>query len=129
EIDWERETMVTSGATEALAAAIFSLVEAGDEVVLIEPCYDAYLPLVRRAGGIPRFVSLRPPHWQIERAALAAAFSPRTKAIIVNNPMNPTGRVFSAEELALIAEFADGADAYVIADEVYEHIVFDGARH
>lgn len=128
-VDWESETMVTSGATEALAAAIFALVEPGDEVVLIEPFYDAYLPLVLRAGATPRFISLRPPHWRLERADFQAAFSPRTKMIIVNNPMNPTGRVFDAEELALIAEFAEGADAFILADEVYEHIVFDGARH
>ena len=129
DVDWESETMVTSGATEALAATIFALVEPGDEVVLIEPFYDAYLPLVQRAGAVPRFISLKPPHWRLERADFQAAFSPRTKAIIVNNPMNPTGRVFDAAELALIAEFAEGADAFVIADEVYEHIVFDGAVH
>lgn len=129
EIDWQSETLVTSGATEALAAAIFALVEPGDEVVLIEPFYDAYLPLVRRAGATPRFISLKPPYWRLERADLAAAFSPRTKAVIVNNPMNPTGRIFSAVELDLLAEFVTGSDAYVIADEVYEHIVFDGATH
>lgn len=129
EVDWQNETLVTSGATEALAAAIFALVEPGDEVVLIEPFYDAYLPLVLRAGATPRFVSLKPPHWRLERADLAAAFSSRTKAVIVNNPMNPTGRVFSAAELDLLAEFVTGADAYVIADEVYEHLVFDGATH
>ncbi|MET1025673.1 MAG: aminotransferase [Dongiaceae bacterium] len=129
DVDWESETMVTSGATEALAATIFALVEPGDEVVLIEPFYDAYLPLVQRAGAVPRFISLKPPHWRLERADFQAAFSSRTKAIIVNNPMNPTGRVFDAAELALIAEFAEGADAFVIADEVYEHIVFDGAAH
>lgn len=129
DVEWDRETIVTSGATEALAASLLALVEPGDEVVLIEPCYDAYLPLVLRAGGVPRFVSLRPPHWRIEREDLAAAFGPKTKAVLVNNPMNPTGRVFSREELALIGEFACGTDAYVIADEVYEHIVFDGARH
>jgi aspartate/methionine/tyrosine aminotransferase len=129
EVDWQNETLVTSGATEALAAAIFALVEPGDEVVLIEPFYDAYLPLVVRAGATPRFVSLKPPHWRLERADLAKAFSSRTKAVIVNNPMNPTGRVFSPVELDLLAEFATGADAYVIADEVYEHLVFDGGTH
>jgi aspartate/methionine/tyrosine aminotransferase len=129
EVDWQNETLVTSGATEALAAAIFALVEPGDEVVLVEPFYDAYLPLVLRAGATPRFVSLKPPHWRLERADLAAVFSPRTKAVIVNNPMNPTGRVFSTAELDLLAEFVTGTDAYVIADEVYEHLVFDGGTH
>lgn len=129
EVDWQNETLVTSGATEALAAAVFALVEPGDEVLLIEPFYDAYLPLVQRAGATPKFISLKPPHWRLKRADLAAAVSSRTKAIIVNNPMNPTGRVFNAAELDLLAEFATGADAYVIADEVYEHLVFDGAQH
>lgn len=127
--DWARETLVTSGATEALAAAIFALVEPGDEVVLFEPFYDAYLPLIRRAGAIPRFVTLTPPEWSPSREALAAAFSPRTKAVLLNNPLNPAGKVFSREELSLIAEFVDGSDAYVIADEVYEHVLYDGRAH
>jgi len=127
--DWMRETLVTSGATEALAAAILALVEPGDEVVLFEPFYDAYLPLVRRAGAIPRFVTLTPPDWTPSREALAAAFSPRTKAVILNNPLNPAGKVFSRAELELIAEFVDGSDAYVIADEVYEHVLYDGRAH
>jgi len=127
--DWARETLVTSGATEALAAALFALVEPDDEVVLFQPFYDAYLPLLRRAGATPKFVTLAPPHWSPSRADLAAAFSPRTKAVILNNPLNPAGKVFSRAELELIAEFVDGSDAYVIADEVYEHVVYDGLRH
>jgi N-succinyldiaminopimelate aminotransferase len=124
-----REVLVTSGATEALSDAINALVEPGDEVVLIEPLYDCYLPLVRRAGGVPRLVRVTPPDWELDEAALAAAFSPRTKAVLINNPMNPAAKVFSREELAVIAALAIRHDAYVIADEVYEHIVFDGARH
>jgi aspartate/methionine/tyrosine aminotransferase len=129
EVDPAREVMVTSGATEALSDAINALIEPGDEVVLIEPLYDCYLPLVKRAGGVPRLVRVTPPDWALDAQALAAAFSPRTKAVLLNNPMNPAAKVFSREELALIAELAVRHDAYVIADEVYEHIVFDGGRH
>ena len=125
-VDWRTEVMVTSGATEALAAALFGLVDPGDEVVLIEPLYDAYLPLVRRAGAVPRFVSLDPPDWRLTADALAAAMSDRTRAILINNPLNPAARVFGAEELAIVARAAIAHDAVVIADEVYEHIVFDG---
>ena len=129
EIDPAREVLVTSGATEALSDAIAALVEPGDEVVLIEPLYDCYLPLVRRAGGVPRLVRVTPPDWALDERALAAAFSPRTKAVLLNNPHNPAAKVFSPNELRLIADLAIRHDAYVIADEVYEHIVFDGARH
>jgi len=129
EVDPGRELLVTSGATEALSDAINALIEPGDEVVLFEPLYDCYLPLVRRAGGVPRLVRLAPPDWRLDTNALAAAFSARTKAVLLNNPMNPAAKVFSRDELALIAELALRYDAYVIADEVYEHIVFDGARH
>jgi N-succinyldiaminopimelate aminotransferase len=129
EVDPAREVLVTSGATEALSDAIAALIEPGDEVVLIEPLYDCYLPLVKRAGGIPRLVRVTPPDWRLDPDALAAAFSPRTKAVLINNPMNPAAKVFSREELSLIADRAIHHDAYVIADEVYEHIVFDGVRH
>ncbi|MEO3432930.1 aminotransferase [Inquilinus sp. CAU 1745] len=129
DVDWQTETMVTSGATEALAACLFALIEPGDEVVLFQPLYDAYVPLVRRAGGVPRFVTLTAPDWAVTREALAAAFSPKTKAVLLNNPLNPAAKVFDEVELSLIAEFVDGADAYAICDEVYEHLVFDGRAH
>lgn len=129
ELDWKREVLVTSGATEALSDIIAALIEPGDEVVLIEPLYDCYLPLVRRAGGIPRLVRLTPPHWKLDVAALEAAFSPRTKAILINNPMNPAAKAFSREELAAIAALCVRFDAYAICDEVYEHILFDGLPH
>jgi aspartate/methionine/tyrosine aminotransferase len=129
DVDPMREVLVTSGATEALSDAINALVEPGDEVVLIEPLYDCYLPLVRRAGGIPKLVRVTPPDWKLDAGALAAAFSPRTKAVLLNNPQNPAAKVFSREELELIATLCVRHDAYVIADEVYEHIVFDGRRH
>jgi aspartate/methionine/tyrosine aminotransferase len=114
---------VTSGATEALAAAILAAVEPGDEVIIFTPAYDAYAPLIRRAGGLPVEVALKPPGWRIERAALEAAISPQTRAIVFNNPHNPTGRLFDRDELAVTAEFAVVNDLIVISDEVWEHIV------
>ena len=117
---------VTSGATEALAAAILATVEPGDEVIVFTPAYDAYVPLIRRAGGLPVEVALQPPGWRIERAALEAAISPSIKAIVFNNPHNPTGRLFDREELAVIAEFAVINELIVISDEVWEHILLDG---
>ncbi len=129
DIDWAHEVLVTSGATEALSDCMAGLIVPGDEVVLIEPLYDCYLPLVRRAGGIPRLVRITPPDWRLDRDALAAAFGPRTKAILINNPMNPAAKVFTREELSLIAELCIAHDAVAICDEVYEHILFDRARH
>jgi aspartate/methionine/tyrosine aminotransferase len=119
---------VTSGATEALAAAIFAAVSPGDEVIVMTPAYDAYAPLIRRAGGIVREVALEPPGWRVERSALEAAVTPRTRALIFNNPHNPTGRLFDADELAAVAEVAVAHDLVVIADEVWEHILLDGQR-
>ena len=116
---------VTSGATEALAAAILATVEPGDEVILMTPAYDAYAPLVRRAGGIVREVALQPPSWRIERDALEAAVSARTRAIIINNPHNPTGRLFDTGELETVAAVARYHDLVIIADEVWEHILLD----
>ena len=129
DVDWQREVLVTSGATEALSDCINALVEPGDEVVVIEPLYDSYLPVIRRAGGIPRLVRLAPPDWRLDRDALAAAFGPKTKAILLNNPMNPAARVFTRDELALIAELVVAHDAFAICDEVYEHILFDRRQH
>jgi aspartate/methionine/tyrosine aminotransferase len=129
DLDPEAEVMVTSGATEALAGALFALIEPGDEVVLFEPMYDAYLPLVRRAGGVPRFVTLEPPSFRLTEAALAQAFSAKTKVVLFNNPLNPTATIFPSEDLALLAEFCRRFDAVALCDEVWEHVVFDGARH
>jgi aspartate/methionine/tyrosine aminotransferase len=128
-LDPDAEIMVTSGATEALAGALFALIEPGDEVVLFEPMYDAYLPLVRRAGGIPRFVTLHPPHFRLTEEALAAAFSERTKVVLFNNPLNPAATIASPEDLDLLARFCIRFDAIAVCDEVWEHVVFDGRRH
>ena len=119
---------VTSGATEALAAAILATVEPGDEVIVLTPAYDAYAPLVRRAGGKVREVSLQPPGWRIERNALEAAIGPKTRAIIFNNPHNPTGRLFDADEIATVAEVVVSNNLIVISDEVWEHIILDGQQ-
>ncbi len=128
-VDPDTEVVVTSGATEALAASLMALLDPGDEVVLIEPLYDTYLPVVRLLGAVPRLVRLTPPDWRLPAEELAAAFGPRTKAILLNTPMNPTGKVFDASELALIAGLLARHDAYAVCDEVYEHLVFDGRRH
>jgi aspartate/methionine/tyrosine aminotransferase len=128
-LDPEREVMVTSGATEALAGALMAILEPGDEVVLFQPMYDAYLPLVQRAGGVAKFVTLKPPHWHFDEADLAAAFSPRTKAVLFNNPLNPAGIVYGLEQLELLARFCVKHDAIAICDEVWEHVVFDGLPH
>jgi N-succinyldiaminopimelate aminotransferase len=123
------DVTVTSGATEALAASILSLVSPGDEVVLFQPLYDSYLPVVRAAGGVPRLVRLTPPGWRITEEALAEAFGERTRLVLFNNPHNPTSRMFDAEELGLLARFCVAHDAIVISDEVWEHVVLGRRSH
>lgn len=129
DLDAETEITVTSGATEALAAAFLSLISPGDEVVLFQPLYDAYLPLVRRAGGIARLVRLTPPHWRFDRTMLEAAFTPRTRLVVLNSPLNPAGVVTPDEDLDLLAQFCVAHDAIAVCDEVWEAVTFDGARH
>jgi N-succinyldiaminopimelate aminotransferase len=129
DVDWQSEVMVTSGATEALAASILALIEPGDEAIVFEPLYDSYLPMLRRAGANPKLIRLEPPHWDLPREQLEAAFSDKTKLILLNTPMNPTGKVFSEEELSFIGGLMEKHDAYAICDEVYEHLIFDDRRH
>ncbi len=129
DLDWQTEITVTSGATEALAASIMALVSPGDEVLMIQPMYDAYLPMVRQAGGVPKLIRLEPPEWRLTEAALTEAFTPRTRIVLLNNPLNPTATMFSEDELALLARFVVKHDAVVISDEVWEHVVFDGRAH
>ena len=128
-LDWASEVTVTSGATEALAASFLGLLEEGDEVIVFQPFYDAYLPLIRRAGGVPKLVSLQPPDWRFTRAMLEAAFSDRTKVVVLNNPINPAGVVLPDEDLALLAEFCVAHDVIAVCDEVWEQVVFGNARH
>jgi aspartate/methionine/tyrosine aminotransferase len=123
------EVVVTSGATEALAASLLALLSPGDEVVLFEPVYDAYLPLLRRAGATARFVRLQPPAWRLTEAALRAAFTDRTRVVVLNNPHNPVARMFDAEALALLARICVERDVVALSDEVWEHVRFDGAAH
>ena len=127
--DAEAEVTVTSGATEALFSTLQALIEPGDEVVIFQPFYDAYPPDVVMAGGVPRYVTLHAPDWHIDEGELRAAFSQRTKAVIVNTPHNPTGKVYCRAELELIAALCQQYDALAVADEVYEHLLFDGNQH
>ena len=125
-VDPVTEVTVTSGATEALFGAVQALVNPGDEVILFEPFYDAYLPDVTMAGGIPRFVRLHPPGdghatWWFDPAELQAAFSPRTRLLMLNTPHNPTGKVFRRDELEQIADLCQTYDVIVISDEVYDN--------
>jgi N-succinyldiaminopimelate aminotransferase len=126
--DPETEVLVTAGATEAIAAAMLALCEADDEVVVFEPYYDSYAPAVAMAGAHHRVVPLRPPSWDFDLEQFAAAITPRTRLVLLNTPHNPTGKVFTADELAGIARVCVDAGVLVVTDEVYEHLVFEG-RH
>jgi methionine aminotransferase len=123
------EIAITSGATEALFAALTAFVHAGDEVLLFQPVYDSYVPAVQLSGGVPRFITLRPPRYAIDWDEVRRAVSPRTRVIVINSPHNPTGIVWKAADVEALGRILEGTDAIVIADEVYEHIVFDGLRH
>jgi aspartate/methionine/tyrosine aminotransferase len=129
DLDPDSEIMITSGATEAIAGALMALIEPGDEVVMFQPMYDAYLPLVQRAGGVPRFVRLEPPHWRFDEEQLARAFTPKTKVVLFNNPLNPSATVFVREDLELLARYCEKFGAIAVCDEVWEHVMFDGRRH
>jgi len=119
---------VTSGATEALGASILATVEPGDEVIIFTPAYDSYAPMIRRAGGTPVEVALQPPEWRLDREAIEAAVSSKTRAIIFNNPHNPAGRLFAIDELEVLADIAREHDVTVISDEVWEHVLLDGRQ-
>lgn len=123
------EIVVTSGATEALAATFLALVQPGDEVILIQPLYDAYLPLVERAGGVARFVDLAPPDWTLPVEALEAAISPRTRLIVLNTPNNPTGTVLDAATLEAVGALCERHDLTLLCDEVWEATLFDDVPH
>jgi N-succinyldiaminopimelate aminotransferase len=130
--DPDGEVLVTAGATEAITAAILALCEPGDEVVCFEPYYDSYAAAIALAHAVRRPVTLRPGadgRYHFDEAALRAAFGPRTRLVLLNSPHNPTGKVFTREELALVAEACVAHDAYAVTDEVYEHLIFDGGEH
>ena len=123
------QVVVTSGATEAIAAATLGLVSPGDEVILFQPAYDAYAPMIRRAGGVPVPVMLRPPEWAYRRDEIEAAITPRTRMLVLNDPHNPVGKAASAEELAMLAEICVAHDLTALCDEVWEDVRFDGIAH
>ena len=127
-VDPDTEVTVTAGASEAITAALLALLEPGDEVVLIEPYYDLYPYAVVAAGGVPRYLTTSFPDFRLDLDRLAALVTDRTKVILVNTPTNPTGRLLGAEETRALGELAERHDAYILSDEVYEHIVFDGLR-
>jgi aminotransferase len=128
-IDPEREITVCCGATEAMISTMMALINPGDEVIAFEPFYENYGPDAILSGATPRFVKLRPPDWRFDPDELKAAFGPATKAIILNTPNNPTGKVFERAEIEQIRDLCDRWNAYVITDEIYEHMVYDGAVH
>lgn len=128
-LDPMTEVMVTSGGTEALTSSLLAVIEPGDEVVLFQPMYDSYLPIIRQAGGIPRLVRLQPPGWRLNEEMLREVFNHKTKAVVFNNPLNPAAVVYPREDLELLARFCQEFDAIAICDEVWEHIVFDGREH
>lgn len=129
EVDWRTQVLVTVGATEALAAAFLGLLNPGDEAVVFAPLYDSYVPMIRRAGAVPVTVTLRPPEWTFDPIELTAAFTPRTKLVVVNTPHNPTGKVWTEDELHFVAQLTVARNAYAVLDEVYEHLVFPGSKH
>lgn len=128
-VDPDREVTVTAGASEGLAATLLGIVEPGDEVILLDPSYDLYAPVISRAGGVPVRVALDREGFALPREALIRAFGDRTAAIIVNNPQNPCAKVYTREELEFIADLCSRHDAIAIGDEVYEHLVYDGRSH
>ncbi len=128
-VDPETEVTVTSGATEALFCAITATVQAGDEVIVFDPAYDSYEPVVRLAGGLTRHIPLQPPHYRIDWDQTRALINPRTKLIIINTPHNPTGTVLDGDDIQSLEVLASQFGCYVLSDEVYEHIIFDDIRH
>jgi N-succinyldiaminopimelate aminotransferase len=128
EFDADTEVLVTVGATEAIAASVLALCEPGDEVVMFEPTYDSYAACAAMAGAVPRLVRLHPPDWTFGAEELAAAFGPRTKLVLLNSPHNPTGKVFSSDELDQVAALCRAHDVLAVTDEVYEHLVFEGTH-
>lgn len=129
DVDPDTDVLVTVGATEAIAACVLALCEPGDEVVVLDPAYDSYRATIALAGAVARPVPLLPPAFALDEQALAAAFSDRTRLVLLNTPHNPTGRVLTRDELEVVARLARQHDAVVVSDEVYEHLLFDGGRH
>ncbi|MXX82751.1 MAG: aminotransferase class I/II-fold pyridoxal phosphate-dependent enzyme [Chloroflexi bacterium] len=128
-VDPESGVIVTAGATQGVFSAIMGLVDPGDEVIVIEPYYDSYVPGIQMAGGVPVYVPMHPPNWTLDEQELRAAFNDNTRALILNTPNNPSGRVYTRAELQLLADLCIQHDVIVISDEVYEHLYFEGHQH
>ncbi|NGX99724.1 MAG: aminotransferase [Candidatus Afipia apatlaquensis] len=129
QLDPMSEVMVTSGATEALTGSILGLLQPGDEVLLFQPMYDSYVPIIRLAGGIPKFLRLEPPYWRLPEEAIRAAITPKTRYVILNNPLNPAAVVYPREDLEMLGRICQEHNLIAICDEVWEHVVFDGREH
>ena len=127
--DPQTEVQIVSGATAGLFAALTAFVQRGDEVLLFEPCYDSYVPVIRLSGGVPIFASLRYPDYRVNWDEVRRTITPRTKVILLNTPHNPTGRMWTADDMRQLTALVDGTDILVISDEVYEHVIFDDRRH
>ena len=127
--DPQTEVQITCGATAGLYATLSAFVQPGDEVLLFEPCYDSYVPVIRLSGGTPVFASLRYPDYRVDWDEVRRVLSPKTRAILVNTPHNPTGIAWTSDDMHQLAEIVDGTDVLLIGDEVYEHVIFDGRRH
>ena len=129
DFDWAREVTVTSGATEAIACALLALIEPDDEVILFEPWFDVYAPMVRRGGGVVTIARVSPPDWRIDAAAVEALITPKTRLILINDPLNPSGSIAHVEDMTALAALCVKHDLIAICDDVWEQVVFDGARH
>jgi aspartate/methionine/tyrosine aminotransferase len=129
QLDPMTEVMVTSGATEALAGTLLGLIKPGDEVLVFQPMYDSYVPIIRLAGGIPKFLRLEPPHWRLPEEAIRRAITPKTKYVVLNNPLNPAAVVYPREDLEMLARVCQEFDLIAVCDEVWEHVVFDDRQH
>jgi methionine aminotransferase len=127
--DPDTEVTITSGGTEAIFDAVASVVHPGDEVIVLEPCYDSYVPGIELNGGVPVIVPLQVPDYRIDWDAVAAAITPRTRLLMINSPHNPTGSIVTANDIAALTGIVRRSGIYIVSDEVYEHIIFDGARH
>ena len=125
----DTEVTVTSGGTEAIFDAVAAVVRAGDEVIVLEPCYDSYVPAIELSGGIPVVVSLQLPDYRVDWNEVRRVVTPKTRMIIINSPHNPTGSIFTADDIRELTAIVKGTDILIVSDEVYEHIIFDGAQH
>lgn len=129
DVDSSTDIAICCGQTEAFAATMFSILNPGDEVILFDPCFETYETCILMAGGVPVYVALEPPYWNLDQVKLSDAFTTKTKALVLNSPHNPTGKVFNMEELQIIAEYCKSNDCIAVTDEVYEHIIYNNEPH